>query len=96
MNSCTLLRYSNCIRHRRCKALSSCASLYCIRHRRCEALYPCAAGQAQAQGGAQPTKANVPEVVGPDGPITPEVEELGTPHSEASPDQVCTAARHVL
>ena len=58
-----------------------------IRHRRCEALFSCAAGPPQAPGAA--AKPRGPEM-GPDGPITPLVEEFGTPRSDGSPAQVCS------
>ena len=57
------------------------------RHRRCEALFSCAAGPPQAPGVA--AKPRGPEM-GPDGPITPLVEEFGTPRSDGSPAQVCS------
>ena len=62
-----------------------------MRDRRWKALCPCAAGPAQAPG-AVDAKPDAPEVVGPDGPITPMLEEFGTPGSEGSgisPAQVC-------
>ncbi len=58
-----------------------------IRRRRCEALFSCAAGPPQAPGAA--AKPRGPEM-GPDGPITPLVEEFGTPRSDGSPAQVCS------
>ena len=62
-----------------------------MRDSRWKALCPCAAGPALAPG-AVDAKPDAPEVVGPDGPITPMLEEFGTPGSEGSgvsPAQVC-------
>ena len=62
-----------------------------MRRRRWKALCPYAAGPALAPG-AVDAKPDAPEVVGPDGPITPMLEEFGTPGSEGSgisPAQVC-------
>ena len=62
-----------------------------MRDRRWKPLCPYAAGPPQAPG-AVDAKPDAPEVVGPDGPITPMLEEFGTPGSEGSgisPAQVC-------
>ena len=60
-------------------------------NRRWMALCTYAAGPGQAPGAAE-AKLDAPEVVGPDGPIMPMLEEFGTPGSEGSgvsPAQVC-------
>ena len=62
-----------------------------MRDRRWKALCLYAAGPALAPGVVD-AKPDAPEVVGPDGPITPMLEEFGTPGSEGSgisPAQVC-------
>lgn len=41
-------------------------------------------------------KPEAPEVVGPDGPITPLLEEFGTPLSDGSPNQVCTLLQSLI